>query len=104
MSLNWVCLGGVLGWCRLAATRLFPCFDALLCRGTTVSKAIRLVAGLDDVAVVGESVEQRGGHLGVAEYAGPFAEGQIGGDHHAGVLIEFREQMEEQGARRRLTD
>jgi hypothetical protein len=31
-----------------------------------VFKEPALVAGLDDVAVVGEPVEQRGGHLGVA--------------------------------------
>src|SRR6266700_2869101 len=66
--------GRVVGRCRLAASCLFPCLDALLCRGTTVSKAIRLVARLHDVTVVGEPVEKRGGHLGVAEYAGPFAE------------------------------
>ena len=33
-----------------------------------VLEAPALVAGLDDVAVVGEAVEQGGGHLGVAEY------------------------------------
>jgi hypothetical protein len=39
-----------------------------------------VVAGLDDVAMVGQAVEKRGGHLGVAEHAGPFTEGKIGGD------------------------
>ena len=39
-----------------------------------------VVAGLDDVAMVSQAVEQRGGHLGVAEHAGPFTEGEIGGD------------------------
>ena len=33
-----------------------------------------LIAGLHDVAVVGQSVEQRGGHLGVAKYLAPFPE------------------------------
>jgi len=32
-----------------------------------------IVAGLDDVAVVGEPVEERIGHLGVAEDGRPFA-------------------------------
>ena len=41
-----------------------------------------VVAGLEDVAVVGEPVEQGRGHLGVAEDGGPFAEGQVGGDDH----------------------
>ena len=40
-------------------------------------EALAVVAGFDDVAVVGQSVEQRGGHLGVAEHAGPFAEGEM---------------------------
>jgi hypothetical protein len=34
---------------------------------------------LDDVAVVGETIEECGGHLWVAEHARPFAEGEIGG-------------------------
>jgi hypothetical protein len=33
----------------------------------------RLSAGLDDIAVVGEPVEERIGHLGVAEDGRPFA-------------------------------
>ena len=45
-----------------------------------VLEAPALVAGLDDVAVMGQPVEQRGGHLGVAEHARPFAEGEVGGD------------------------
>jgi hypothetical protein len=43
-------------------------------------KAPAVVAGLDDVAVVGQPVEQRSRHFGVAEHAGPFTEGKIGGD------------------------
>lgn len=37
-----------------------------------------VVAGLDDVAVVGQPIEQCGGHLGIAEHPRPFAEGEIG--------------------------
>ena len=44
-------------------------------------EAPTVVATLDDVAVVGQTVEQRGRHLGVAEHARPFTEGEIGGDH-----------------------
>ena len=36
-----------------------------------------------------EPVEQRGGHLGIAKNAGPFAEAQVGGDDDARVLVEF---------------
>jgi len=43
-------------------------------------EAPAIVAGLDDVAVVGQAVEQRGRHFGVAEHAGPLAKRGIGGD------------------------
>ena len=42
-----------------------------------VLEAPAVVAGLDDFAVMGEPVEQRGGHLGVAEDARPFGEGEV---------------------------
>ncbi|SRR5271169_1795945 len=38
------------------------------------------VAGFDDFAVMGQSVEQRGRHLGVAKDARPFAKGEVGRD------------------------
>ena len=46
-----------------------------------------LVARLHDVAVVRESVQQRRGHLGITEDAGPFAEAEIGGDDDAGAFV-----------------
>ena len=63
-------------------------------------EAVGLVARLDDVAVVREPVQQRRGHLRVAEHAGPFLEVQVGGDHHAGVLVELAQQVEQQGPAR----
>ena len=54
------------------------------------------VAGLDDVAVVGQAVEHGGGHLGVAEHLGPIGEGEVGGDQQRGVLVELADQMEQQ--------
>ena len=47
---------------------------------------------------MGEPVEQRRRHLGVAEHAGPFAEAEIGRDDDAGALVELAQQMEQQGA------
>ena len=47
-----------------------------------------LVAGLDDVAEVRQAVEQRGRHLGVAKYAGPFAERQVGCHDDRGLLVD----------------
>ncbi len=37
-------------------------------------EAVGVVAGLEDVAVVSDAIEQGGGHFGVAEYVDPFAE------------------------------
>ena len=39
-----------------------------------------VVAGLDDVAVVCQPIEQSGGHLGITEDARPFTEVEVGGD------------------------
>ena len=46
--------------------------------------------------MMGEPVEQRRGHLGVAEYGRPFAEGQVGGDDDRGPLVEPADQMEQE--------
>ena len=44
---------------------------------------------------LGQPVEQRGGHLGVAEHAGPFSEGEIGGDDNGGALVKPADEMEQ---------
>ena len=67
---------------------LFPRLDPRPGLMTALPEAIGVVAGFDDVAVMGEPVEQRGGELGVDEDVGPFGEHQVGGDDHAGVLVE----------------
>jgi hypothetical protein len=46
--------------------------------------------------VVGEPVEQGGGHLGVAEDGRPLAEGEVGGDDHRGLLVQLADQVEQQ--------
>jgi len=61
-----------------------------------VFEAPAFVAGLDDLAVMGQPVEKRGGHLSVAKDARPFAEGEIGGDDDQGALIEAADQVEQQ--------
>src|SRR6056297_2256058 len=71
----------------------FPCSC-----GRTCLEAEAVVSGLQDVAAMGEPIEQRGGHLGVAEDGGPFAEAQIGGDDDTCAFVEFAEQMKEQRA------
>ena len=51
-------------------------------------EAPAVISGFDDVAVVGQAVQQGGGHLGVAKHARPLAEGEIGRDDDRGLLIE----------------
>ena len=36
---------------------------------------------------IGKAVEQGSGHFGVAEYPGPLAEAEIGGDDDASALV-----------------
>ena len=48
--------------------------------------------------MVGQPVQQCGGHLGVAEHPGPLAEAEIGGDDDAGSLVKFAEQVEQERA------
>jgi len=55
-----------------------------------------VVSGFEDVAAVGEPVEQRGSHLCVAKDACPLTEAKVGGDDDAGALIKSAEQVEEQ--------
>jgi len=43
-----------------------------------------------------ETIEQRGGHFGIAEDARPFAEGEIGRDDDRGALVEAADQVEQQ--------
>ncbi len=64
-----------------------------------VLEAEAVVSGFEDVAVMGEPIQQRSRHLGVAKHAGPFAEAEVGGDDDAGALIELAQKMEEQCGR-----
>src|SRR5207247_302622 len=59
-------------------------------------EAPAVVAGLDDVAVVGQAIEQRGRHLGIAEDARPFPEGEVRGDEERGAFVEPADEVEEQ--------
>ena len=61
----------------------------------TVLEAPAVVAGLDDVAMMSETVEQSRGHLRIAEHARPFAKGEVGGDDYRGSLVEAADQMEQ---------
>ena len=43
-----------------------------------------------------EAIEQRRRHLGIAEHAGPFAEGEVGGDDDRGALVEPTDEVEQE--------
>ena len=64
--------------------------------GGAVLEAEAIVSSLQDVAVMGEPVEQRCRHLGIAEDGGPFAEAEVGGDDDAGAFVERAQEMEQQ--------
>ena len=53
-----------------------------------MQKAVRLIARFNDVAVMGEAIEQRRGHLGIAKHMRLFSKSQVGCDDHTGVLVE----------------
>jgi hypothetical protein len=55
-----------------------------------------VISGFDDIAVMSEAIEQRGDHLGVAEYARPFTEGETGGDDDRGALIKAADEVEQE--------
>ncbi len=57
-----------------------------------------VVAGFDDVAMMGEAIEERRCHFGVAKNSAPFAESQVCGDDDAGAFVEFAQQVKEQDA------
>src|ERR1700759_4204796 len=63
-------------------------------------EAPTVIAGLDDVTVMGQPVEQRGRHFGIAEHARPFAERKIGGDDDGGALVEPADEVEQELAAR----
>ena len=72
---------------------LFPCRY-----GWTGFEAEAVVSGLQNVAAVGEAVEECGRHLGIAEDRCPFAEAQVRVDDDARAFVELAQQMEEQCA------
>jgi hypothetical protein len=65
-------------------------------RSGAVFEAPGLVAGFDDLAVLGQAVEECCGHLRVAEDGRPFGECEVGGDDNRGAFVEAADEMEEQ--------
>ena len=61
-----------------------------------VLKAPAVVAGLDDVAVMSEAIEQCCGHFGIAKNTRPFPEGEICRDDHRRAFVEAADSVEQQ--------
>src|SRR5215211_4812817 len=45
---------------------------------------------------MGQTIEQRGGHLGIAEHARPFTEGEVCGEDNGGAFVEAADEMEQE--------
>src|SRR3546814_230123 len=78
------------------AERKIDCWRRRRWRLAAVFEAPAIVSRLDDIGVVGDAVEQRRGHLGIAEDGGPLAEREVLGDDDAGALIKLADEVEQQ--------
>jgi len=65
-------------------------------RSAAMFETPAFVACLDDVAVMGNPIEQRGSHLGVAENGRPLAKGEVGGDDHRRAFVELADEVKQQ--------
>src|SRR3989337_4146690 len=72
----------------LGAGRLLPA-QALL-------EAVGVALELEDVAAMGEAVQEGSGQAGVAEELRPAGEVQVGGDQHPPSLVALGEDAEQQ--------
>jgi hypothetical protein len=61
--------------------------DAFQIGSGAVFEAPAFVAGLDDLPVMGQSIEHGGGHFGVAEVLWPIREGEVRRDDDRGVFV-----------------
>src|SRR6266568_4190605 len=67
-----------------------------LVAGLGGAQPVGVGAGLDDVRVEGEPVDDGGAEPGVGEGGGPFGEGRVGGDRDGGAFLAFGEYLEQQ--------
>ncbi len=64
--------------------------------GLAGGEPVGLGAGLEDVGVVGDAVDDRGDKPGVGEYGSPLAERQVGRQANGGFLLPFGDDLEQQ--------
>ena len=60
------------------------------------AEAVALAVHLEDVAVMGQAIQQSGRHAFALEDLPPFAERQVAGDQQAGPFVPVREDLEQQ--------
>ena len=87
---------GFFRWCRRRTFSFFPRFDTRFRFRAAVLEAVGFIAGLNDVAMMRESVQQRRGELGITEHAAPFREGQVRRNDHTGAFVDLRQQVKQQ--------
>jgi hypothetical protein len=76
--------------------RRAPARSFLFLKSGTVFEAPAVVAGLDDVAVMGEPIKECCCHLGVTEDRWPFAECKVCCENDRGALVKSADEMEQQ--------
>jgi len=64
--------------------------------GLAGAEPVGLGAGLEDVGVESDPVDDRGDQAGVGEDGAPFAEWQVGPDRDGGSFLPFGDDLEEQ--------
>ena len=57
---------------------------------------ITVIAGFQNVAMMGQPVQKRSRQFCITEHISPFWKAQISRDDHAGSFVQFAEQMEQQ--------
>ena len=65
-----------------------------------VAVAVRLATEPDDPSVMHDTIDDRGGHVSVAEHLAPPSELQVRGEHHAPSFVGIRDDLEQGLARR----
>ncbi len=61
-----------------------------------VAVAVRLATEPDDPSVMHDTIDDRGGHVSVAEHLAPPSELQVRGEHHAPLLVGIRDDLEQE--------
>jgi hypothetical protein len=84
-------------------TKKMATFSALLLRASGLAsrclfpifKVITPVTGLDNVTLMGHSIQKGGGHIGIANHLRSLAKAQIRGHDHGCLLVEPAQQTEQ---------